>query len=523
MQLIKYKKLFLDEAQNKLKDFEDAVMELEKEKLDKVVIAKIQNLLHSLKSYAATMSYTNFANALHQTEDFFISVKQGSVELTSLNIDSVFMLINSFRTNLDQIGKNSSEIDLGPATAFMLRDGDVIDPKKKPDKRITQIGSKPATEYEPLSSFVEVSAQGLDQSLDIINRLISQNQQMQRSLQRGDSGNALVLVHSQSTKMSDLRRLVVDLKMMPVKQYFAFLARMVRDLSREGKKFITFQFDDNNLRFDAQILESLREVCIHLIKNAVDHGFAENEKGKVTLSFGFRAHKIHIIISDNGSGFNWQALEKRAIAAGKAKKAQLAKLSPEKRHNYLFGLGVSTVKKASLTSGRGVGLSSVHEIVAKLQGTIVLTSRNGTKDHGAAIEIIIPLAPTMFRAITWRWGSYNLALPLFIVEKIIQLPDKQQGALGKRYRFGKRSLPVIDLMDLFGTAVGSSTSMEPDAVAVVTSEGKQVAVALPVGTQEQELIIQSLACLSENRLVSGVAVSESSMPITILNHRAFFE
>ena len=61
----------------------------------------------------------------------------------------------------------------------------------------------------------------------------------------------------------------------------------------------------------------------------------------------------------------------------------------------------------------------IANIVDKLNGSIGFSSSSGGKNHGAAIEITIPLTPTMFRAITWRWGPYYYAIPLFVIDKIV--------------------------------------------------------------------------------------------------------
>ncbi len=520
MQVSQYKQLFLTEAITKLKQLEDILIILEKHPDDMKAVAELLQHLHALKGDAATMNYQGLANAVHQVEELFIAVKNGTRMLAPDHVDACFIAIDSFRQDIESIRTADTEIDLGPAVAFTLR-------KESGRSRAARASEKAPTApaasedalYAPLSSYVDVASTELEQVFVLANDIVASQQQLQRLLRMKDFGALKIGLYNLATHASDLRKTLMDMKLIPVRQYFAFLARLVRDLARQQKKFITFDFKDNGMRFEGQLLESLREACVQLIKNAIDHGFSEGDRGVIRLSFDFKSDKMFVTVKDTGRGIDWEALEKAVLRHGLSTKQRLAKLKPDERNMFLISAGVSSREKASLVSGRGVGLPLVRSVIAQLHGSLSITSTKRGQGKGTSCELVVPLAPTLFRALTWRWGSYYLAMPLFVVEKIIQLPSSE--AVPKEYRYrGNRILARTS--SVYVDEAGSSAE-HAFAVAIINYGGERRALFLPAGVREQELIAQSLPILAALDRVASVAVSEEGMPITIVNHRKLFE
>src|SRR5438552_2828087 len=115
MQLMQYKKLFVQEAGSKLKEIEDYLIQTEKAQNRTAHVEKILLALHSLKGYAATMNFLRLANAVHETEEFFIAAKNGSVKISNELLDQLFILIDTMRSDLVAIEKNDKENDLTAA------------------------------------------------------------------------------------------------------------------------------------------------------------------------------------------------------------------------------------------------------------------------------------------------------------------------------------------------------------------------------------------------------------------------
>lgn len=518
MQLIQYKQLFLNESRTKLKEIEDLLFVLEKDAGDSNTVEDLLIALHALKSDAATMSYLHLANAVHSVEELLLSVKRGEHKFEHSDIDNLFMVVDAFRSDLVQIQKDNTEIDLGPATAFILRK--LTSKPKRPASAPAQAEAPKTGEvYAPLGSYVEVSTEQLDETLGTVNDIVASHQQLSRLIQKGDVGGVRAGLLNLASKASDMRQAIVTMKMIPVKQYFVFLSRLVRDLARQQKKFITFEFRDKNLRFERQVLESLREICVQLIKNAVDHGFLEGERGRVILSFEFKSDKIYVTVADTGHGIAWDAL----FHKGRAQRLfpKKAKLTADLKNSLLFEYGLSSKPAASLVSGRGVGLPLVKKVVDSLHGALSFETTSRGRGRGTRFSVTIPLSPTLFRALTWRWGAYYLALPLFVIEKVIQLPHDRPAKAGGLYVYRGKKIKYLNL-ESAGIPHSAVQPASADAIAILSWEEERRALVLPAGVIEQELIMSTLSTLARFPKILGVAVSEESVPIIILNYRTLF-
>jgi chemotaxis protein histidine kinase CheA len=124
----------------------------------------------------------------------------------------------------------------------------------------------------------------------------------------------------------------------------------------------------------------------------------------------------------------------------------------------------------------------------------------------------------LFRALTWQWGPFAFAVPLFAVEKVIQLDERQSQKLQKRYRYKNASIPLIDMEKQLDIPLGKGKGAI-GAIAILAVDGDRKALPIPADFVEQELILRPMASLARFPKLSGAAVSEASAPLLILNHR----
>jgi two-component system chemotaxis sensor kinase CheA len=118
----------------------------------------------------------------------------------------------------------------------------------------------------------------------------------------------------------------------------------------------------------------------------MDHGIEEaagrraaNKPEVGTLRFTARRVEGRLIISvgDDGKGIDWSGVKAKAVAAG---------LACETHADLVEALadGFTTREQVSETSGRGVGLAALRQVVASLGGDITIRSESG---QGATFEI----------------------------------------------------------------------------------------------------------------------------------------
>jgi two-component system chemotaxis sensor kinase CheA len=189
----------------------------------------------------------------------------------------------------------------------------------------------------------------------------------------------------------DASQAVGHLLLEPLARPLSRLGQHACALSRRlGKGELSVKIADGGLLTDPLRGNALFAALVHLIRNAVDHGFetAEErlERGKgppaLSLSASVTESEVSLEIKDDGRGIDWKRV--RALAEERG----LASASEEALVSALFAPEFSTRATVSATSGRGVGLSAVRSEVERLAGRIEVASE---KDRGTNFRLCLPL------------------------------------------------------------------------------------------------------------------------------------
>lgn len=173
----------------------------------------------------------------------------------------------------------------------------------------------------------------------------------------------------------------------------AIMERMTQSLAAElGKKV---RFVAEGKLDNPDVLASMRDAVIHLLRNAVDHGIEEpldrvgagkTEEGTIRLTLQTEGGNHLIQVADDGRGIDFEAVRRRAeerrLVGRRAEDATRATLL-----RVIFLPGFSSRSQVTGTSGRGVGLDVVHDAVKKLGGQISVMTDDG---KGVRMTLRIP-------------------------------------------------------------------------------------------------------------------------------------
>ncbi|MFA7291958.1 MAG: HAMP domain-containing protein [Rhodocyclaceae bacterium] len=155
---------------------------------------------------------------------------------------------------------------------------------------------------------------------------------------------------------------------------FASLPSLAKEL---GKAVPTLQVTDNGLRVRNQISDLMRNIFMHLCRNAMDHGIetpaerlakGKPEAGTITMAMSLSGDRFTLRLKDDGKGLALAYIRAKALEKGLTEAANA--LSDEAAAQLIFSAGFSTATAVTEVSGRGVGMDAVLNFLKREGGTI---------------------------------------------------------------------------------------------------------------------------------------------------------
>jgi len=167
----------------------------------------------------------------------------------------------------------------------------------------------------------------------------------------------------------------------PIERPLGRLAAHARALAqRLGKGDVAVELDAGGIRLDPERWSPFWSVLVHVVRNAVDHGFETPEdrraagKGvpaRLRLVAYHRCGNLVIEIEDTGRGIDWALVRHLAVERG------LSSATAADLTQALLARDFSTRREVTESSGRGVGLSAVDVVVRQLGGCVAVDSESG--------------------------------------------------------------------------------------------------------------------------------------------------
>ncbi|SFU75358.1 two-component system, chemotaxis family, sensor kinase CheA [Methylobacterium sp. 174MFSha1.1] len=318
---------------------------------------------------------------------------------------------------------------------------------------------------------------------------------------------------------------VMAIRMMPVSQVFQRFPRLVRDISRKLGKEVALVIQGEDTEADKNVLESLADPLIHMVRNCLDHGIetpeARRAAGKPdhgTLRLTARQENDNVIIevSDDGRGIDPERVREKALGSGLITPEQAAQMGPEDLVNLVFAAGFSTKEQVSDLSGRGVGMDVVRSAVRKAGGDVWLTSRVGT---GTCVTVQLPLTMTVTRIVTVMVRGQHFGVAMESVVETVRVLRSQIHRIKQRETFVLRDavIPLVRLADSLGLPPADAPPDE-EAVLVVRIGRERVGIVVDGFRERMEVIVRPLeGLLAGLPGFSGTALLGDGRVLLILN------
>ncbi len=374
----------------------------------------------------------------------------------------------------------------------------------------------------PADDSIRVSLSRLEKLLNYVGEMV-----ILQSVLKEQSGAFQTLTLRKTVQQlgkvtKEVQDISMSLRMVPVKQTFQKMQRIVRDTAQMLNKKVNLQLQGEETELDKTVLEHLGDPLVHIIRNAVDHGIenaelrkqrGKPEQGTVNLRAFHEGGRLVIEIKDDGGGIPGEILHKKAIEKGILKPG--APYSEKEAIHLIFHPGFSTKSQVTEVSGRGVGMDVVKTNIERLSGEVQIQTKLG---EGTTFRILLPLTLAIIDGMVIRTGKERFIIPLGHVHETLQASSYQleyATGVGEVLNLRGENLVVYRLDRM----VGQKSQVEDGKgiAIVVRTQERPFAVLVDDIIGQSQIVIKQLGTeLAHMKGYSGSAILGDGRPALIL-------
>jgi two-component system, chemotaxis family, sensor kinase CheA len=259
----------------------------------------------------------------------------------------------------------------------------------------------------------------------------------------------------------ELEERLIKLRLVPAGEVLArAAARGGRMAARRLGKEVEFEIAGGDVGIDKSLAEKIADPLLHLVSNAVTHGIESPEEreasgksapGRIKLAAFNQGSRIHITVTDDGRGIDWDRIAAAAFAHGIANNA--SDLSTDQCLRLIFRPGFSTAQDLSELAGRGIGLDVVDRAMEQAGGEVRVATERGA---GTTFAMIMPATLALVQCLVVQSGDQLYAIESAGVvdgdgPKVIHAGTVEDKG---RVEWRGESLPLFHLSTLLGQSDG---------------------------------------------------------------------
>ena len=497
--------LFVAEALDHLGTIESSVLALEASPDDPEAINAVFRPFHTIKGNAGALGIHDVEELAHAVEDLLDRVRKGERRVGTPEAELIFAavdLLSAMIRDVDARATGQPGGDFGAARSTLIAavraQLDVAQPASALAAQAIHDADTAGAGATQLAT-IKVDTRKLDTLVDLVGELaivqsmIHQDPHLTRADERLNRN--LAQLHRIT---AELQRGAIGMRLVPIKQTFQRMRRVVRDLSRKANKPVELFITGEETELDRKVVEEIADPLMHMLRNSMDHGLEDADarqrsgkpaQGRLELSAYYEGGSVVISVSDDGRGLDTERLYAKAVAMGLVEPG--VKLSEAETYAMIFQPGFSTAAEITEVSGRGIGMDVVRRNVETLRGRIDIRSQAGV---GTTFLIKLPLTLATLEGLLLSVGGERFVLPTFAVseafrpsrERLHFVPDT-----GWIVQIREELLPVVSLANVFNVG-GALTDPTEGAIVVIEDDGQRRALQVDRLLGKQEVVVKSL-------------------------------
>jgi len=517
MDLKKYEEIFSRESEKYLDELDDALIEVEKNRLNQTLWGDIHGRIHSIKGMAGALSMDKISALCHSMEEWCKLFQEDPHKASENSVQLLFDGTRVLRTLVSEKGNISACEQLkryGYLTERFSRAPD--EPKGVEADEVQPQQTREI--YSPKRiGHVRVEYALIEELLGYSQEIIHLEKRLPHMTREHVSSGVKGWVDHYMSVLKELYFRLTKLRLIPVEDFARPFRKTLRDLSKNYGRKVDFRVIGGDLQVDIALMDRLREPFIHILRNAIAHGIeppdereaaGKGREGRILLEAERSGDSLVLKIGDDGRGMNRAAivnyLKQRKAMSDEA----ISRMSEEEFYNTILNLDFSSAGRTDEMAGRGVGMNVVAQAIGFLNGSMSIRSR---ESRGTQFIIRLPLSLSLVYAVTFRLGPYTLSIPTTHVQSIkgvsetaqeeMDAPDRIRRLLNIEGDWRKAS-HIIELKSP-GETMASDGSLQLAVDAIV---GNRPLMAMPVG----EL-------LAKARYFAGVGIMENGAISVLLD------
>lgn len=550
--------VFRDQSLQILEEMGHDLLALESGAADPDAMTRLRRGAHTIKGDSACVGLGGVTEVAHKIEDALDAVLEGETSFDRPVVDVILKGLDALRAAVGAapVGDVSVETagelvqELTRIQNARARDAsrrstanNKSSAREVPERSVS---SHTETVGKRRSEYVRVEASKLDTLLNLTGEMVivrSVMGQLAPELEAALPRNEIVTRFSgaslQMGKLTaELQKSVLKMRMVTIDHVFRRFTRPMRHIAGELGKEVELQIEGGETELDRALVDLIYEPLLHLLRNAVDHGLESKEErkaagkpetGRIAMRAYHEGNQVVIEVSDDGRGIDARALKASAIDAGAITKQQADMMPDDDALNLIFLEGVSTARKITQLSGRGVGAAAVKSVVEQLRGSVAIKSEVG---RGTCSILRMPLTLAIIRALLFRAAGQLFALPLLSVSEIARAESSDIVHLDgmENYRLRDRFISLVRpglVLSVDRRKGGSGAALRSEAkqlfIMVLAAGDKKYGVAADELLGERELVIKPLdGHWLQNEALAGASVLGDGSVVLIMDAEMVF-
>lgn len=300
----------------------------------------------------------------------------------------------------------------------------------------------------------------IDKLIALVSELVlTRNQLMQNSSNQNDA-DLLSSAKRLNRITTSLQKVVMSARLQPISIIYNKFKRLVNATAASMEKDIEACIEGEDVEVDRSVIDLLSDSLVHLVRNSVDHGIEAPEvrvaagkpaRGFIKLKTSHEAGQVIIDFEDDGGGINLKKIAEQAVLKGWITESQFMEMTEKDLLEIVLRPGISTAKKISSISGRGVGMDIIHNNISRYGGVMDIKTVLG---KGVLIRIKLPLTLAIMPGLIVAVEKEHFVIPQVNVVEIIRItPESVLGRIENignvtTVRLRDEILPVARISDI---------------------------------------------------------------------------